>query len=258
MDIRDILRDYSEGKIDLEEAEKFLKLDFLERIGNHTLFDHARSARRGIPEIILGESKDPSMLAEIVKRVMKTKDILIVSRANREHFEAIEDLVGETDGMTWFETARMIVVDQRTEISIAGKVGIMAAGTSDISVAEEAKVICETMGCEVVTAYDIGIAALHRVFNPLIEMMEAGCDVIIVIAGMEGALASVVSSLVDVPVIGVPCSVGYGEGGKGMAALMSMLQTCSPGLVVVNIDNGVNAGATAALIAKKCSREAGF
>ena len=139
----------------------------------------------------------------------------------------------------------------RDRKNVKGKVGIITAGTSDIPVAEEARETCEFMGCDVISAYDIGIAGIHRLFAPLKEMLEENVRVIIVMAGMEGALPSVVASLVDVPVIGVPCSVGYGYGGKGEAALMSMLQSCSPGLVVVNIDNGFGAGVSAALMARE-------
>jgi len=251
MDIHDILEGYSRGKLDAEEAERLLRLDFLERIGDHTLFDHARSARRGIPEIIFGESKEPTVLAQIVEVVMENRDLLIVSRVTEAHYKAIKERMGDQDEVRWSERACMIIVDRREQVPKRGMVGIMAAGTSDISIAEEAREVCQAMGCKVMTAYDVGIAALHRVLAPLMEMIESGCDVLVVVAGMEGALASVVSGLVDVPVIGVPCSVGYGMGGKGEAALMSMLQSCSPGLVVVNIDNGVNAGATAALIARR-------
>lgn len=252
MEVREILEKYSKGEISFEEAEKLLKLDFLERIGDHTLFDHSRSARRGIPEIILGESKDPEVLADIVGKVMETRDLLIVTRTTPRHFTAIKERIGDRDGVRWAERARMVIVDQRKERPVLGRIGILAAGTSDIGVAEEAKEVAEAMGCEVITAYDVGIAALHRVLSPLRQMLEANCDVLVVVAGMEGALPSVVSGLVDVPVIGVPCGVGYGRGGMGEAALLSMLQTCSPGLVVVNIDNGVNAGATAALISQRC------
>jgi NCAIR mutase (PurE)-related protein len=251
MDIRDILERYSKGEISPEEAERLLKLDFLERIGDHTLFDHSRSARRGIPEIILGESKDPKVLAEIVGKLMESRDLVIISRTTPEHYKAIDEKIGERDGVRWAKRAHMVIVDQRLEKPKAGTIGILAAGTSDITVAEEAREVAEAMGCTVITAYDVGIAALHRVIQPLKEMMESDCEVLIVVAGMEGALASVISSLVDIPVIGVPSSVGYGRGGKGEAALLSMLQSCSPGLVVVNIDNGVNAGATAALISKR-------
>ena len=130
-----------------------------------------------------------------------------------------------------------------------GKIGIITAGTSDISVAEEARLMCEAMNCECITSYDIGIAGLHRTFPILKEFIKAEVNVIVVAAGMEGALASVVSSTVSVPVIGVPTSVGYGYGEKGVAALASMLQSCSLGLSVVNIDNGIGAGAVASKIA---------
>jgi NCAIR mutase (PurE)-related protein len=138
--------------------------------------------------------------------------------------------------------------------SSGGKVGIVTAGTSDIGVAEEARLICEAMNCRCVCSYDVGIAGLHRTFPIIKKFVQEDVDVIIVAAGMEGALASVVSSLVDVPVVGVPTSVGYGYGEKGVAALASMLQSCSLGLSVVNIDNGIGAGAVAANIANKARR----
>ena len=129
--------------------------------------------------------------------------------------------------------------------------GFVAAGTTDIPVAEEAKVIMELLGCKVISAYDAGVAGIHRLFLPLEEMLKVDVSCIVVVAGMEGTLPTVVKSLVDVSVIGVPTSTGYGYGGKGESALMTMLQSCSPGLVVVNIDNGFGVGATAALIAKQ-------
>jgi pyridinium-3,5-biscarboxylic acid mononucleotide synthase len=130
-----------------------------------------------------------------------------------------------------------------------GKIGILAAGTSDIGIAEEARLVAKAMGCETILSYDVGIAGMHRVFPALEQMMSNKVSAIVVVAGMEGALASVVSSMVNIPVIGVPTSVGYGFGSDGVAALASMLQTCTFGLAVVNIDNGIGGGAFAALIA---------
>ncbi len=251
MTIRDILDRYKRGEIDAQQAEKKLRLDMLKRIGEHTLFDISRSERRGIPEIVFGERKSPEEVAEIAKEIIAEKEVLIVSRATEKHFESIKRAI-KGDHVRWEEKASMVVVDRRTEFRVNGRIGILAAGTSDSSVAEEARIVAETMSCRVMTAYDVGIAAFHRFLDPLAEMLEQDVDVIIVVAGMEGALASVVSSLIDVPVIGVPTSVGYGLGSDGVAALMSMLQSCSPGLAVVNIDNGVGAGATAALISLKC------
>jgi pyridinium-3,5-biscarboxylic acid mononucleotide synthase len=135
--------------------------------------------------------------------------------------------------------------------STGGQVGVICAGTSDIPVAEEAALMAEEMGCEVTCIYDVGVAGLHRLVAPLKELITRGTDAIIVAAGMDGALPSVVAGLVPVPVIGLPTSVGYGMGGKGVAALLAMLQSCAPGLTVVNIDNGVGAGITAALIANR-------
>jgi len=132
-----------------------------------------------------------------------------------------------------------------------GCVGLLTAGTSDIPVAEEAALIITHMGCRVERGYDTGVAGMHRLLEPLTRMIESGADVLVVVAGMEGALPSVVAGLVDVPVIGVPTSTGYGLGGDGTAALYSILQSCSPGLVAVNIDNGVGAGAAAALMARR-------
>lgn len=148
--------------------------------------------------------------------------------------------------------ARILVIKKRgLEIKGGGKIGILTAGTADIPVAEEARVVAEEMGCEVTVAYDVGVAGLHRLISPLKDFIQKDIDVLIVVAGREGALPSVVASLVDIPVIGVPTSIGYGFGEKGLSALMAMLQACSLGLAVVNIDGGVAAGALAALIANK-------
>jgi NCAIR mutase (PurE)-related protein len=138
--------------------------------------------------------------------------------------------------------------------STGGLVAVISAGTSDIPVAEEAALVAEEMGCHVTCIYDVGVAGLHRLMKPLRDLLSNGVDVIIVAAGMDGALPSVVAGLVPVPVIGLPTSIGYGMGGKGVAALLSMLQTCVPGLSVVNIDNGVGAGSTAAIIANRVAQ----
>jgi len=154
------------------------------------------------------------------------------------------------------ERARIVVLKRegfRVERT-GGKVGILTAGTSDIRIAEEAGVIAEEMGCEVLRAYDVGIAGLHRLFEPLKEMIREDVDVLIVVAGREGALASLVAGLVDIPVIAVPSSSGYGFGGRGLSALMSMLQSCPLGLAVVNIDGGVPAGVVASLIANRVAK----
>lgn len=154
------------------------------------------------------------------------------------------------------ERARMAVLKKQGFAieRTGGRIGVLTAGTSDIPIAEEVKIVAEELGCEVFSSYDAGVAGLHRLFPPLREMIMRDVDVLVVIAGREGALPTVVSGLVDVPIIGVPTSIGYGYGGKGVSALMSMLQACSLGIAVVNIDGGVAAGAIAALIANRVAR----
>jgi pyridinium-3,5-biscarboxylic acid mononucleotide synthase len=166
-----------------------------------------------------------------------------IKRKHRKNFRLIH-----------YAKARMVVINKagyKIKKSNA-RVGLMAAGTADIPIAEEARCTTELLDCKVITAYDVGIAGMHRLFAPLEKMLKAKVACIVVVAGMEGTLPTVVKSLVDVPVIGVPTSTGYGYGGKGESALMAMLQSCSPGLVVVNIDNGFGAGCAASLIAKQC------
>jgi NCAIR mutase (PurE)-related protein len=253
MTVRDVLERHKKGELDTEEAERLVRLDYIRKIGDHTLFDPRRSDRKEVPEIVYGQTKSPAVVAEIVKEVLKDKDRLLVSRATQEHYKAVVKVAGAKN-VRFEEKAGMVVIDRRKSRKVRGKIGILAAGTSDIRAAEEARVVAEAMDVEAMCAYDVGIAAFHRFLDPLVEMLDSGVDAIVVVAGMEGALASVVSSLVDVAVVGVPTSVGYGVGGEGHAALTSMLQSCSPGLTVVNIDNGVGAGATAALISLRCRR----
>ena len=231
----------------LEEAERLLKMDYLQRIDNHTVFDLARGMRKGIPEIIYGFSKDPETVADIMQAAVEERQMILISRVGKAHMDAVSTRIS-TKNLRYESKARMIVYDRRESRPVKGKIGIITAGTSDIPVAEEARIMAECMGCTCVTSYDLGVAGLHRFLDPLQTMLKAGVDAIVVAAGMEGALPTLVASVVDVPVIGLPVSTGYGLGGNGEAALMSMLQTCSPGLAVVNIDNGIGAGSMAALI----------
>ena len=191
MSIRDVLEQLKRGEISEERAEQLLKLDFLERIGEHTCFDHAREARRGIPEIVFGETKTPAMVADIVKRVIEDRDVILVSRASQAHVDAVRKVI-DPALVRYNESSHMVVVDKRRDPVMKGRVGIMTAGSSDIAVAEEAKAVAEAMGCQVFTEYDIGVAALHRMLDPLSRMLEQGVDVLIVCAGMEGALPTVI------------------------------------------------------------------
>lgn len=217
-------------------------------------FDRAR--RKGVPEVILSDTKTTAQSLSIAAAFLERTGRAILSRVKPDLEQALLERYGE-NGLEWYGASRMAIVrgDGFRLQPTGGRVGILTAGTSDQPVAEEAAVVCGEMGCQVRMVQDVGVAGIHRLFGPLQSLLadDTGVDVIIVAAGMDGALPSVVSGLADVPVIGVPTSVGYGMGGQGQAALFSMLQTCAPGLAVVNIDNGVGAGAMAGLIANRAA-----
>ena len=214
--------------------------------------DVGREGRKGVPEVIMADRKRPEDVLVAARAFLDARGRAILSRVPPG---VAEQLQAEfPDCRAEIHAASRMVVLKRpgfVPAPLGGSVGIMTAGTSDIPIAEEAGVVAAEMGSIIITAYDVGVAGLHRLPGPLRDMGERRVDAIVVAAGMDGALPSVVAGLVDVPVIGLPTSVGYGLGGQGVAALLSMLQTCAPGLAVVNIDNGVGAGATAALIANR-------
>ena len=252
-ELRELLGKFKDGNIKEDEIIKALKIDYIKNLGNNARLDIYRENRTGIPEVVYAESKPTDLLVEIVKSFLDKKNFVIISRIKDEQMEALKKLVKDDDGLSininvQGRIANIFNLKNYKKPKNLGKIGIITAGTSDIPIGEEAKFIVESMGCDVLASYDIGIAGFHRIFDPLSEMMDQGVKVIICIAGMEGTLPGVVSALVDVPVIGVPTSTGYGYGGKGEGALMTMLQSCSPGLAVVNIDNGFGAAAMAALI----------
>ncbi len=254
--MEEILRRFAQGEISIEEACKELKVEGIRKLKDFARIDINRPHRTGIPEIIFAEGKRSSEVGDLAVALATARGFAVISRAGEKEAEEVKKRVEEEEEKVDFEVdynevARTILVKKRGyEFEKRGKIGLIAAGTADIPVAEEARVVAEVCGCEVLTSYDVGIAGIHRLVAPLEELVNADVAAIIVVAGMEGALPSVVAGLVDVPVIGVPTSVGYGLGGEGRAALLSMLQSCSPGLAVVNIDNGVGAGAFAA----KCAR----
>lgn len=254
--MREILERLVKGKISIEEAEKLIKVTSIEEIGRIAKLDLNRYARKGIPEIILAEGKTPEDIAEIALKTLDKIGRVVVSRASDEHIEAVKKALPILTVLEKNEKAKMIVIKKKdfTIRKTGGKIGILTAGTSDIPVAEEVRIIAEEMGCEVLTAYDVGVAGIHRVISPLKEMIEKDVDVLVVVAGREGALPSVVAGMVDIPIIGVPTSMGYGFGEKGVSALTAMLQACPLGLTVVNIDSGVAAGTMAALIANRVAK----
>jgi NCAIR mutase (PurE)-related protein len=217
--------------------------------------DPERERRKGVPEVIFGEAKETGQVISMAQGLLAGSGRAIISRARPETIAALRAAFQE-QAVRIREGARIVVIYKPDYIrrNTGGHVGIISAGTSDIPVAEEAVVIAEEMGCRITRIYDVGVAGLHRLMEPLRNLLADEVDAIVVAAGMDGALPSVVAGLVPVPVIGLPTSIGYGIGGKGLAALLSMLQTCAPGLTVVNIDNGIGAGITAALIANRVAQ----
>ncbi len=252
MNIEQIFQSLQDGKISPSKAKKLLSLYSIEKIGNIAQIDTGRRNRKGIPEIILAERKELLDLKKIIKKTLTKNNEVLISRIKQKDYTKILEFAKKNKYKikNGKNTTALLIYKNKIK-KLGGKVGIIAAGTSDIGVGEEAKLVCESMNCDCICSYDVGIAGLHRIFPVLKQFIESEVDVIIVVAGMEGALASIVSSIADVPVIGVPTSIGYGYGEKGVAALASMLQSCSLGLTVVNIDNGVGAGAAAANIANK-------
>jgi NCAIR mutase (PurE)-related protein len=256
MSLRDILDKVSRNELSPAEAEKMLKLLSVEKLDNLAKLDGNREHRKGIPEVILAEGKAPSDVVEICQVMLSSTGRVIVSRCSKEHLEVIRTI--PTDGFNVIinDRARMAILKKKnySPAKNGGRIGILTAGTSDIHVAEEAKTIAEEMGCTVYATYDVGVAGIHRLLEPIRTFIANDVDVVIVVAGREGALASVVSGLVDIPVIAVPTSNSYGFGAKGVSTLMAMLQSCSLGLAVVNIDGGVPAGAVATLIASRAAK----
>jgi len=255
LELDEILESLKSGKISLPKARKLLSLYSLEKIENIAQMDVERKKRRGIPEVIFAENKEYDDLKKIIQRVMKKSNSVLISRIKKKDFPKLKSYVRKMklNTKSGKRTSTVLIYKKALKKS-KGVIGIITAGTSDIGITEEARLMCESMNCKCISSYDVGVAGIHRVFPILKEMKSKDVDAIIVVAGMEGALPTLVSSLVDVPVIGVPSSIGYGYGGKGVAALASMLQSCALGLSVVNIDNGIGAGAIAGNIANRASK----
>jgi|TARA_Y100000815_G_scaffold70580_1_gene59427 hypothetical protein len=252
LNIEQIFQSLQDGKISPSKAKKLLSLYSIEKIDNIAQIDTGRRNRKGIPEVILAERKELPDLKKIIKKTLTKNNEVLISRIKQKDYTKILEFAKKNKYKikNGKNTTALLIYKNKIK-KLGGKVGIIAAGTSDIGVGEEARLVCESMNCDCLSSYDVGIAGLHRIFPVMKQFIESEVDVIIVVAGMEGALASIVSSIADIPVIGVPTSIGYGYGEKGVAALASMLQSCSLGLTVVNIDNGVGAGAAAANIANR-------
>lgn len=250
--VNEVLERLLAGELTIDEVRCELSALSVRQIGELARLDTKRSYRVGVPELILAEGKRPEDAARLAIKVAEERGYALVTRAGDQHAREIKKGLPKGFDMSYDHVARAVLVKRRGyTFPTTGKIGVLAAGTADVPVAEEAAVAAGVMGCKVLKAYDVGIAGIHRLFKPLELMAREGVAALVVVAGMEGALPSVVASLVDVPVIGVPTSVGYGVGLKGAAALMAMLQSCSPKIAVVNIDNGLGAGVFAGLIARQ-------
>ena len=241
-EIRKLLEHVRKGSVTPDEAVMRLRHLPFEDLG-FAKVDHHRALRNGMPEVILGEGKTPAQTAGIFERLAKHGGNILATRANEKQFAAVRKKVR---GVEYRELARAIVLHKDSKKYGKGIVAVVSAGTSDIPVAEEAVVTAEMMGNEVEHYYDVGVAGIHRLLANREALSRA--RVVIVCAGMEGALPSVVGGLVGVPVIAVPTSIGYGASFKGMAALLGMLNSCASNVSVVNIDNGFGAGYVASLI----------
>ena len=240
--IKKLFKDYKAGQISINDVlEKIRELPYKD-IGFAKVDSH-RKIRCGFPEVIFCMGKTPSQVVKIAEHIVADGNDMLATRANREIYEAISRKFPDA---VYNELAKTIAIRKTRKITQKGLILIVTAGTSDIPVAEEARVTAEIMGNNVKVLYDVGVAGIHRLMKNHVELMKA--NVIIVVAGMEGALASVVGGLVDCPVIGVPTSIGYGASFYGVAPLLSMLNSCASSVSVVNIDNGFGAGYVASLI----------
>ncbi|HEY6378956.1 MAG TPA: nickel pincer cofactor biosynthesis protein LarB [Candidatus Dormibacteraeota bacterium] len=250
----DLLRRVAGGELSPEDAAALLRAADVAELGGIARLDVGRAARLGIPEVVLAGPKHPAEVAAIAATILDRIGRCLVSRLRARHRRALQALA-EDSGATllMYGSRAALLLEPGVELPAPGRglVGLIAAGTSDLDALAEARMVLDATGVASRTVADVGVAGLHRLFTPLAALVRDGADAIVVAAGMDGALASVVTGLAGVPVIGLPTSTGYGVGGRGRAALLAMLQGCAPGLVVVNVDNGVGAGAAAALVAMR-------
>lgn len=240
--IKHLLEEVRSGKVKVGEALEKLKVLPYQDLGFAKIDTH-RELRRDYPEVIFCPGKTPEQIVHIAERMRENGSTVMAARANREVYQAIKNSLPE---VKYFEKAKIAVLGKREEKVGPQTILVVSGGTADMSVAEEAVVTAETMNNKVDRLYDVGVAGIHRLFDNKDKLFSA--NVLVVVAGMEGALPSVVGGLVSTPVIAVPTSVGYGASFKGLSALLTMLNSCAPGIAVVNIDNGFGAGYMASLI----------
>ena len=241
--ISEIMQLVADGKMSVERATSELSLTAPTSDLGFANIDHDRGERIGFPEVVYGLSKTPKDTAEIAEKIYANSDVVLVTKSSEEAFALFQKAVPDA---VWEEGPRAIWADRRNKKDLLKGVVVVAAGTSDLPIAREAVLTASLMGCDVKMITDVGVAGLHRLSGRIDELSNA--RVVIVVAGMEGALPSVVGGLVKAPVIALPTSVGYGVSLGGVAALLAMMNSCAPGVSVVNIDNGFGAGYQAASI----------
>src|SRR5271157_293131 len=241
--LRALLEEIRQGQVSVDQALDQLKHYPYESIEGFANLDHHRALRNGFPEVIFAQGKTPEQVSEIFSRLMAHNQQVLATRVSQEMYLQIRDWLPET---TYHPAAHVLYVDRNSERGKLAGILVLSAGTSDIPVAEEAAITAELMGNQVERVYDVGVAGLHRLLDRLSILQKA--NVIVVVAGMEGALPSVVGGLVEVPIVALPTSIGYGASFQGLAALLGMLNSCANGVAVVNIDNGFGAGCLAARI----------
>jgi len=247
-DIEALLQAVRDGRVSPEDAHARLAGVASEDLGFATI-DHARQMRTGWPEVVFGGGKSPEQVAAIAEKIAGRGHNVLVTRTS---LEAHLLVAARLPGAIFHESARCITVEVSPVAALPGRVAVVCAGTSDVPVADEAAVTASFQGARVDRIYDVGVAGIHRLLARAAELREA--DVVVVVAGMEGALPSVVAGLLAAPVIAVPTSVGYGASFQGLAALLAMLNSCAAGLAVVNIDNGFGAGHLACTILRSAAR----
>lgn len=242
--VKKIMEDIKNNRIGVDEALRKLKFLPFEDLG-FVKIDHHRELRKGFPEVVYCQNKTVNQVVEIVKRLSKNNNAILATRATEEMFKEVKKYIKNSN---YNKISKTIIINNKKNIQKKGKILIVSAGTSDINVAEEAAVVAGAMGNRVERLYDVGVAGLHRLLSNRDKI--DGANVLIIVAGMDGVLPSVVSGLFGKPIVAVPTSVGYGASFKGLAPLLTMLNSCSPGVAVVNIDNGFGAGYFASMINK--------
>jgi pyridinium-3,5-biscarboxylic acid mononucleotide synthase len=246
----ELLHGVRSGSLDIDKALVQLRSLPYEQVGDFAVIDHHRALRCGFPEVIYGQGKTPEQIQQIAQRLAAVNDRVLVTRAAPEAYAAVEAVLPKA---VYHARARLITFEREPWADPLPGIVVATGGTTDLPVAEEAAITAEMMGNEVVRLYDVGVAGLHRLLGRTEALQKA--RVIVAVAGMEGALASVIGGLVSVPVIAVPTSVGYGASFNGLAALLAMLNSCATGVAVVNIDNGFGAGYMAGMINRQSSVE---